>query len=274
MADTKEIKHEKTENRGVTTYMPEIVTFTQSGGIAGIHHSIVMDINTLDSKCATAWNEFVKKSQFWKTEETNTSRKGLDLIYYTIEGVAMDGSHHRFVTSSLLNSGISPDLIAASKTAVNLVGSIIDTKSFTGISRSGSGESSGSGSRSRTRSIGISGTRSRSSSRPACTTPIDYDTIKDKKGFTIRVGECVTLRRRQNASTGYSWHIALSPGLELVSSQPEDVSTIPGATAYERWTVQATKPASNALVYLLYKRSWEPDSKDDTQERIHITIVP
>ena len=92
--------------------------------------------------------------------------------------------------------------------------------------------------------------------------------------YELHPKQQLRITRATRFGTGFAWEIAVSPNLEVVrkiEASPESVGAAQGGEGTLTWVVRA-KEAGQGLVYLVFKRSWEPDSRSDRQERIHITV--
>lgn len=91
--------------------------------------------------------------------------------------------------------------------------------------------------------------------------------------FTIHVGDRVTLRLAENASTGYRWNVAeLDRSVldtETAAFQPG--ADRPGSGGSASWVFRARKAGSTRLE-LIKSRKWEGHKDSDQRFSVHITV--
>lgn len=99
------------------------------------------------------------------------------------------------------------------------------------------------------------------------------DTIHIKEGHTFY------LKLKENPSTGYSWKLSLSSGLNQLSDKyysPEtskkDGRSVIGAAGYRLWEIKATEKGSQQ-VNAIYKRSWETETGNEHTFKLNIVVV-
>jgi inhibitor of cysteine peptidase len=74
----------------------------------------------------------------------------------------------------------------------------------------------------------------------------------------LRVGDALTIRLPENASTGYRWSLAAVDDTHVSVDPPraESTSKAVGSAGTSVWTVRATQPGTTRLE-LQKSRSWE-----------------
>ncbi len=110
-----------------------------------------------------------------------------------------------------------------------------------------------------------------------CTTTITEN--YNGKTIQIKQGDSFCLRLKENPSTGYSWQLSLSKGLNLLSSgyYPPDSSKISqrfivGAAGLHSWNIKAMAKG-NQQVKGIYRRSWEKETGREQTFILNIKVV-
>jgi inhibitor of cysteine peptidase len=114
------------------------------------------------------------------------------------------------------------------------------------------------------------------------------DTISQNKIITevdngntihIKEGHTFYLKLKENPSTGYSWQLRLSSGLNQLSDKyyPQETSKkggrfVIGAAGYRLWEIKATEKGSQQ-VNAIYKRSWETETGNEQTFKLNIVVV-
>jgi inhibitor of cysteine peptidase len=94
------------------------------------------------------------------------------------------------------------------------------------------------------------------------------ETVSAKAGDTIR------LSLSENPSTGYSWQMSWSDGLEKVEDRyiQGGAGNIVGAPGTHEWTFKATKPGAQS-VSGVYKRPWEGMSAGEKRYTLNVFVT-
>jgi inhibitor of cysteine peptidase len=89
----------------------------------------------------------------------------------------------------------------------------------------------------------------------------------------IKKGETFNVILAENPSTGYSWNMTVSDGLNVVSDRYiPPAQQIPGRGGRHEWTIQAIKPGQQK-VRGIYKRPWEPLYYNETTFRLDLEVT-
>lgn len=104
-------------------------------------------------------------------------------------------------------------------------------------------------------------------------------TDKDNgKSVTLRRGEMLTVRLRENPTTGYSWAIMTTRlPLTLVSDKyipSQHNPGVVGAGGIREFNFKANKLVTRAGLKFFYRRPWEKDKVGATQFNIWLTVMP
>ncbi|WP_410509240.1 protease inhibitor I42 family protein [Methanosarcina hadiensis] len=92
------------------------------------------------------------------------------------------------------------------------------------------------------------------------------------RSISIKNGEIFILQLRENPSTGYSWELNVSEGLNILSDgytedeAPENQVGVPGTHS---WTIEAASQGSQQ-VNGIYKRPWE--NMTGTEENFTLNV--
>ena len=98
--------------------------------------------------------------------------------------------------------------------------------------------------------------------KPSTASQLIITEADNGKTINVKPGHIIILKLNENPSTGYSWQMKLSKGLELLSDKYSSESSGPGGRAilgaggYHLWTIEA-KYKGSQQVEAIYKRSWE-----------------
>ncbi len=92
----------------------------------------------------------------------------------------------------------------------------------------------------------------------------------------LRPGAGVTLRLKENPSTGYSWRLdtTASEGLDRVAISDagyERGAAMPGAPGERLWIIRGVAPGG-ATIAFAYQRRWEPAPVE--KRRVDVIVAP
>jgi inhibitor of cysteine peptidase len=93
---------------------------------------------------------------------------------------------------------------------------------------------------------------------------------------SLNLSRTVTLRLKENPSTGYTWNLTMTPGLQVTSDTfyPSDSSgSLVGAGGTREWTIK-TIQYGEQKIQANYKRSWEPVAGNETTFSMTILVSP
>lgn len=84
----------------------------------------------------------------------------------------------------------------------------------------------------------------------------------------IKEGHAFFLKLKENPSTGYSWQLKLSSGLNQLSDKYHPLESsvnnfVIGAAGFRLWKIEAVAKGSQQI-NAIYKRSWESTGKEQT----------
>lgn len=92
----------------------------------------------------------------------------------------------------------------------------------------------------------------------------------------IKEGHAFFLKLKENPSTGYSWKLSLSDGLNQLSDkyhpfESSENNFAIGAGGFRLWKIEAVNKG-NQQVEAIYKRSWESTGKEQTF-KLNVVVV-
>jgi predicted secreted protein len=102
-------------------------------------------------------------------------------------------------------------------------------------------------------------------------------TITDSdKTVTIPLNEELNVRLAENPSTGYSWNLSATAGLELIEDeyipdQPVGQPPLVGAGGVHSWHFKATGPGEQTIAGV-YRRPWEPLTGNETSFNMQVIV--
>lgn len=99
---------------------------------------------------------------------------------------------------------------------------------------------------------------------------LEIDASRDGKGFTLEIGEEISLRLSENPSTGYRWFLCseIKPVLELQGDAFSPSGSAPGAFGW-RTLLFRTLQAGDVELKLENRRSWEKRAVETFTVSIH-----
>lgn len=99
------------------------------------------------------------------------------------------------------------------------------------------------------------------------------------KSINLKKGDTIYLKLKENPSTGYSWELSLSKGLNLLSDKyysPESFKKsgefIVGAGGIHLWKIKAVAKGSQQIKGI-YKRSWEQETGEEQTFKLNVIVV-
>ena len=99
------------------------------------------------------------------------------------------------------------------------------------------------------------------------------------KTIQIKKGETIYLKLKENPSTGYSWQLSLSKGLNTLRTKyyPQESSQngqkfIVGAAGFRLWEINSIAKGSQQ-VKGMYKRSWEKETGKEQTFILNVEVI-
>lgn len=91
----------------------------------------------------------------------------------------------------------------------------------------------------------------------------------------VKTGELVTIRLQENPTTGYSWNMSFTDGLEVATDEfiSSTETGLVGAGGVHEWTIKANSPGQYK-VSGIYKRPWESVTGDEDIFNFTLNISP
>lgn len=93
----------------------------------------------------------------------------------------------------------------------------------------------------------------------------------------IKEGHAFFLKLKENPSTGYSWQLRLSNGLNQLSDkyhpfESSENNLIIGAGGFRLWRIEGVAKGDQQI-NAIYKRSWEPETCQEQIFKLNIVVV-
>lgn len=93
----------------------------------------------------------------------------------------------------------------------------------------------------------------------------------------IKEGHAFFLKLKENPSTGYSWQLKLSNGLNQLSDkyhpfESSENNLVIGTGGFRLWRIEGVAKG-NQQVTAIYKRSWEPETCQEQTFKLNIIVV-
>lgn len=107
---------------------------------------------------------------------------------------------------------------------------------------------------------------------PVATTEYAFNETDNNEGITLPAGSEITISLDENPTTGYSWNVTSSAGLEYVNDTyiaPE--TELVGAGGTHEWRYLAAEKG-DAGFSAIYKRPWEETTGNETTFSMAFTI--
>jgi inhibitor of cysteine peptidase len=107
---------------------------------------------------------------------------------------------------------------------------------------------------------------------------LSYTDVPPAETINANVGDTVHLSLPENPSTGYSWQMTTSDGIEQVGDNyiPGNIGTagrpIVGAGGTHEWTYKVTKPGTQTISGI-YKRPWEGSSAGEKTYTLNVNVA-
>ncbi len=92
---------------------------------------------------------------------------------------------------------------------------------------------------------------------------------------SVNVSSIITLKLAENPTTGYSWNLTASAGLQVVNDtyQPSDTTgTMVGSGGTHIWDIKATQPGVQTI-HAVYMRPWEPVTGNETAFAMTVNVA-
>ena len=108
--------------------------------------------------------------------------------------------------------------------------------------------------------------------------PVNHLVVtEDQNGATVNVktGAVITVRLPENPTTGYSWNLTTTPGLQIVNDTYKPTYTsgkMVGSGGTHIWDISAVTTGEQKITGV-YMRSWEPVSGNETAFSMTVVVV-
>lgn len=117
-------------------------------------------------------------------------------------------------------------------------------------------------------------------SHPMTATQVPAGTIvvteeQNHATVTVQKGNSIIVRLQENPTTGFSWNLTTSPGLQVVSDTyiPSDTTgRLVGSGGTHVWDISAHS-AGRQSIQAVYMRPWEPVTGNETSFYLAVEVV-
>jgi len=92
---------------------------------------------------------------------------------------------------------------------------------------------------------------------------------------TVREGNSITVRLQENPTTGFTWNLGASPGLQVVSDSyiPSDTTgKLIGSGGTHVWEISA-QSVGGQTIHAVYRRPWEQATGNETAFFLSVVVV-
>jgi inhibitor of cysteine peptidase len=92
---------------------------------------------------------------------------------------------------------------------------------------------------------------------------------------TVRAGNSITVRLPENPTTGFTWNLSASPGLQVVSDSyiPSDTTgKLIGSGGTHVWDISA-QSVGGQTIQATYMRPWEQATGNETAFLLNVVVV-
>lgn len=92
---------------------------------------------------------------------------------------------------------------------------------------------------------------------------------------TVRAGNSITVRLPENPTTGFTWNLSASPGLQVVSDSyiPSDTTgKLIGSGGTHVWDISA-QSVGTRTIQGVYMRPWEQATGNETAFLLNVVVV-
>ena len=100
---------------------------------------------------------------------------------------------------------------------------------------------------------------------------------EEQNSATVNVttGAIITVRLQENPTTGYSWNLTTTPGLQIINDTYKPTYTtgkLVGSAGTHIWDISAVATGTQKI-QAVYKRSWEPTVGNETTFSMTVVVV-
>jgi inhibitor of cysteine peptidase len=98
---------------------------------------------------------------------------------------------------------------------------------------------------------------------------------QDTATVTVRRGNSIAVRLQENPTTGFTWNLTTSPGLQIVSDSyiPSDTTgKLIGSGGTHVWEISALS-VGGQTIQAVYRRPWEQATGNETAFFLTVVVV-
>ena len=108
--------------------------------------------------------------------------------------------------------------------------------------------------------------------------PVNHLVVtEEQNGATVNVkmGAVITVKLQENPTTGYSWNLTTTPGLQIINDTYKPTYTtgkMVGSGGTHIWDISAVATGEQ-MIKGAYMRSWEAVSGNETAFSLNVVVV-
>jgi inhibitor of cysteine peptidase len=108
--------------------------------------------------------------------------------------------------------------------------------------------------------------------------PVNHNVVtEDQNGaaVTVKTGAVITVRLQENPTTGFTWNLTTTPGLQIINDTYKPTYTtgkMVGSGGTHIWDISAVATGEQKIKGV-YMRSWEPVSGNETAFSMTVVVV-
>jgi inhibitor of cysteine peptidase len=108
--------------------------------------------------------------------------------------------------------------------------------------------------------------------------PVNHLVVTEEQNgatVTIKTGAIITVKLQENPTTGYSWNLTTTPGLQIINDTYKPTYTtgkMVGSGGTHIWDISAVATGEQKIKGV-YMRSWEPISGNETDFSMTVVVV-
>jgi len=108
--------------------------------------------------------------------------------------------------------------------------------------------------------------------------PVNHLVVTEEQNtatVNVTTGAVITVILKENPTTGYSWNLTTTPGLQIINDTYKPTYTtgkLVGSGGTHIWDISAVATGTQKI-QAVYKRSWEPTVGNETTFSMTVVVV-
>jgi len=108
--------------------------------------------------------------------------------------------------------------------------------------------------------------------------PVNHIVVTEEQNgatVTVKTGAVISVRLQENPTTGYSWNLTTTPGLQIINDTYKPTYTtgkMVGSGGTHIWDISAVATGEQKIKGV-YMRSWEPITGNETDFAMTVVVV-